>query len=72
MAWRGFVNLRATRPDIEMCVVDTDWGCGLVRLDGEGQDVIDLPDNYSYTDFQAHRKEWLNLISVEEFLQTLA
>jgi hypothetical protein len=55
-----------------MCVVDTDWGCGLVRLDGEGQDVIDLPDNYSYTDFQAHRKEWLNLISVEEFLQTLA
>jgi len=70
--WRGFVNLRATRPDIEMCVVDTDWGCGIVRQEGEGQDVIDLPDDYSYADFQAHRKEWLNLISVEEFLQTLA
>jgi hypothetical protein len=70
--WRGFVNLRATRPDIEMCVVDTDWGCGIVRQEGEGQDVINLPDDYSYADFQAHRKEWLNLISVEEFLQTLA
>ncbi|MDO9213848.1 MAG: class I SAM-dependent methyltransferase [Methylococcales bacterium] len=70
--WRGFVNLRATRPDIEMCVVDTDWGCGIIRLDGEGQDVIDLPDNYSYTDFHARREEWLNLIPVEAFLQTLA
>ncbi|MFI3189742.1 hypothetical protein BCS42_03290 [Crenothrix sp. D3] len=70
--WRGFVNLRASRPDIEMCVIDTDWGCGIVTQNGEGQDVIDLPDNYTYTDFQAHRKEWLNLISVDEFLQTLA
>ncbi|MFI3219316.1 MAG: class I SAM-dependent methyltransferase [Methylococcales bacterium] len=69
--WRGFVNLRATRPDLEMCVVDTDWGCGIVRQDGEGQDVIELPDNYSYADFQVHRKEWLNLISEQEFLQTL-
>lgn len=68
--WRGFVNLRATRPDLEMCVIDTDWGCGIVRQDGEGQDVIELPDNYSYTDFQQYRKEWLNLISEQEFLQT--
>jgi hypothetical protein len=68
--WRAFVNLRATRPDLEMCVVDTDWGCGIVRQDGEGQDVIDLPENYSFADFEAHRKEWLNLISEEEFLKT--
>ncbi len=68
--WRGFVNLRATRPDLEMCVIDTDWGCGIVRQDGEGQDVIDLPENYSYADFEAHRKEWLNLISEQEFLET--
>jgi hypothetical protein len=70
--WRGFVNLRATRPDLEMCVVDTDWGCGIVRQDGEGQDIIDLPDNYSYADFQVHRKQWLNLISEQQFLQMLA
>jgi hypothetical protein len=69
--WRAFVNLRATRPDLEMCVIDTDWGCGIVRQDGDGQDVIDLPDNYSYADFEVHRKEWLNLISEQEFLTTL-
>ena len=66
--WRGFVNLRATRPDLEMCVVDTDWGCGIVRQSGKGQKRIDLPENYSYSDFETHRKEWLNLISTEEFL----
>jgi Methyltransferase domain len=68
--WRAFVNLRATRPDLEMCVIDTDWGCGIVRQGGEGQDIIDLPDNYSYADFVAHRKAWLNLISEQEFLAT--
>jgi hypothetical protein len=69
--WRGFVNLRATRPDLEMCVVDTDWGCGIVRQGGHGQDLIDLPDNYSFADFEQNRKEWLNMISVEDFVQTL-
>ena len=68
--WRGFVNLRATRPDLEMCVVDTDWGCGIVRQDGVGQDLIELPEHYTYEDFEQHRLDWLNLISVEEFLQS--
>lgn len=70
--WRGFVNLRACRPDLEMTVIDADWGCGIVRQGGDGQDVIDLPENYTYADFEAHRNEWLNIISVEEFIQTLA
>jgi hypothetical protein len=71
-SWRGYVNLRATRPDLEMSVVDTDWGCAIIRQDGDGQDVIELPENYSYADFEANREEWLNLISIQEFLQTLA
>ena len=50
---------------------DADWGCGIVRHGGDGQDVIDLPEPYSYADFEAHRQEWLNLVSEEEFLQTL-
>lgn len=70
--WRAFVNLRATRPDLDMCVVDTDWGCGIIYESEEGQDVIELPSyGLTYADFLINRKAWLNLISEEEFLQAL-
>jgi|GEM_PF-4350874 hypothetical protein len=59
--WCGFVNLRATRPDLEMCVIDIDWGCGIVRQDGEGQDVIEL---------QLHRFSTASKRMVKSYLGT--
>jgi hypothetical protein len=63
--WRAWVRLRATRPDLKMVMVDTDWGCGVIQR-GQ-QQCIELPAAFTYGDFAEHRAEWLNSISPSEF-----
>jgi len=64
-AYRSFLKLRGTPGNLKMCVVDIDWGCGIIQR-GK-QDMADIPDDYTWDDFDANRKKWLNLISVKEF-----
>lgn len=64
--WKAFVTLRGCRPDLEMFTVNTDWGCGVITRGG--QDLIGLPEELTYAGLEKNRKLWLNLISVEEFL----
>lgn len=73
--WRSIVKLRATRPDLLVQVVDTDWGCGLIKPINNIDDTlttnseIELPSielfNYEY--LEQNRELALNLISVELF-----
>jgi|688.fasta_scaffold19529_5 tetratricopeptide (TPR) repeat protein len=64
--WKAFVNLRQTRDDLEMYVIDTDYGCGIIK---KGSQEL-LPGNFDLTwdNFVKNRSEWLNLISVDRFL----
>lgn len=64
-SWQGYAQLRRTRGDLDMMVVDTDWGVGVIRPGS--QETIDLPID-RYEDLAANRKKILNLVSVEEFL----
>ncbi|MFV0334020.1 MAG: class I SAM-dependent methyltransferase [Tropicimonas sp.] len=65
-SWQGFAEHRKSNPDLEMYVVDTDWGVGFVRPGR--QDCYDGPVG-SYADLDAHRQEILQLIPVREFLR---
>jgi hypothetical protein len=66
--WRAFVRLRATRGDLEMTVVDTDHGVGIVKRGS--QELLDVrEDQIKYSSLMRNRKKYLNLISVEEFLK---
>ena len=47
-----------------MYVVDTDWGCGIVKH-GK-QSLIDGAE-LSYANLEKNRQSWLNLISVDDF-----
>ena len=69
-AYRSFLKLRHTDPDLKMCVVDIDWGCGIVQR-GE-QKLIDIPSDYTWYDYDTNRVKWLDLISIEEFQRRLA
>jgi len=64
--WKHFARLRMTRPDLEMYVVDTDWGCGVVRH-GSQQTIPWVP-GLDYSHLEADRAGILNLISAGEFL----
>lgn len=67
--WKAWAKLRATRPDLQMCVVDIDLGCGVIR---PGKQVcVEAPASYdamSYGFLAQNRREVLNLVSVDRFL----
>lgn len=65
--WKAFVKFRSTRKDLEMFVVDSDFGCGVLRYGSQKPLNLDLPKSLIYEAFEPNKKEWLNLISIEEF-----
>jgi hypothetical protein len=48
-----------------MCVVDTDYGCGIISS-GQ-QNLINIDDELNWDNFVLNRYHWLNLIPVQEF-----
>jgi len=64
--WKAFVNLRKERSDLEMYTVDTDQGCGIITRGS--QKLLEIKNDLTYSEFDVNRKEWLNLISPEQFM----
>lgn len=67
--WKSFVYLRSTRNDLEMFVIDTDFGVGIIKKGT--QQVIKIPIELTYEHLELNRKTYLNLISVDEFLNII-
>lgn len=69
--WKAFIDVRMERPDVDMKVIQTDCGLGIIKK-------IEYPKNFkewikldeseiTYANFEKNQKEWLNAITVEEF-----
>jgi hypothetical protein len=65
--WKAFVKTRQNRM-LRMYVVDTDYGVGVIR-EGLQTPIYVSDEDLTYENFEERRKEWLNLISVQEFLK---
>lgn len=65
--WKAFVKLKATRNDLWMGVVDSDYGCGIIEK-GK-QELVKVPNELNYSLLKTERKKLLNLMSIEEFKQ---
>lgn len=63
--WKAYAKLRAERNDLEMCVVDTDWGCGIIRPGKQEVLLTSIP--FTYENFAVNRDIWMNVISIGEF-----
>jgi hypothetical protein len=63
--WESIVKLRLNRSDLEVRVVDTDFGVGIVNF-GE-MDTYNKSKDITWDYFQENKKELINLITVEEF-----
>jgi hypothetical protein len=63
--WEAFVELRMTRKDLFMCTVKKDTGCGIIR---RGEQDLFKRQKMSFEFFNKNRKEILNLITAEEFV----
>lgn len=67
--WKSFVKLRRERNDLEMYVVDTDCGCGIIKRGSQG--ILDGNEELNWKNLIQHRQYWLNLISVNQFLKKM-
>jgi hypothetical protein len=66
--WKSIVQLKTEKTDIEICTVNTDEGCGIIRKGTQELLIIDESENmYDYSFLENNRIKALNLISVEEF-----
>ena len=64
--WKAWVKIRSINQNLNMYVIDTDHGCGVIQKGH--QELLDLKGlPLTYENLKKNRKEWLNLISVKEF-----
>jgi hypothetical protein len=65
--WKAFVQLRRLRPDLEMFVIDADYGCAVIKKGN--QEVLKIDEEVNWENLIKNRKKWLNLISTSEFIK---
>ena len=66
--WKAIAELRVERIDLDIKVVDTDYGCGIIRR-GTNIPYITNENYKTYTFFNSNKQELMNVVSKEEFLQ---
>ena len=70
--WRSIYKLRKTSTELNVRVVDTDYGCGIVSRGAGVPLTIETPEkSLNYTFLDKHRKELLNLIGEVDFVTSI-
>lgn len=62
--WKAWVQLRKERDDLEMYVINTDCGCGVIKK-GK-QSLLKDDSELTFNNLDSNRIEWLNLIEPED------
>lgn len=63
--WKAWVRLRSERADLEMYVVDTDYGCGIIQ---PGHQETIRYTELTWPEFLKNREQWMNIIQPHIFL----
>jgi hypothetical protein len=66
--WKAIAELRVETIDLDIRVVDTDYGCGIIR---RGTNIpYETKSNYkTYSHYSMNKWNMLNIISPEQFIQ---
>src|SRR5574343_80065 len=68
--WKAYVKLRCSKPNLDMCVMDTDWGVGVIRKGTQNiYNKTDINTCLTYEYFAKNTREMLNLISMKKFFK---
>ena len=73
--YKAIIRLRATRNDIDACVVGIDWGCAVIRkVPADDKNLLKPCEHTSNKDitydwFEKNRDHLLNLKTPEQFLE---
>jgi len=67
--WKSFVEFKQNNPLYECCVIDTDFGVGVIKNNLNPPHKTHLID-MNYQTFDSNRKKYLNLLTWDEFKTT--
>jgi hypothetical protein len=67
--WKAWIKLRTTRNDLNMFVVDSDYGCGIIHTGN--QDILKIDTELNYSNFCKNKKKWMNIVSINEFMTNM-
>ncbi len=65
--WKAWAHFRRYHDYLEMAVVDTDWGVGIIQKEKRFPTVVVPPGELTWEFFQDNRDQLMNVISVGEF-----
>ena len=69
--WKAFLKRRFEK-SLYSCCIDTDWGVGIISKNiNIGSPTNQVNPFFEYKEFNKYRKEYLNLISFEDFIKFL-
>ena len=66
--WESFIYMRTKIDGFDFYVIDMDEGCGVIQQNNYNK-KIQINHQINYENFVKYKKEWLNLISVDDFLK---
>lgn len=66
--WKAFVNFKTNNPTYNCCVIDTDFGVGVIHNNGSDYKIENRINDWEY--FNSNREQLLNLISWDEFKES--
>ena len=64
--WKAFVDFKYNHPSYKCCVIDTDFGVGIIQNNSKERNSLNL-SIWDWDKFNNYRKELLNLITWDEF-----
>lgn len=68
--YRSIIDLRYNNPDLSIVIVDTDHGCGIIRVGKqELYNKVSIESAKTYDYFSKNKTDLMNVISVEDFIQ---
>jgi len=68
--YKSIINLRYTREDLDVKVINMDYGCGVVRVGSQDlYNKVPIYEAKTWKYFNKERKELLNLVNVKNFIK---
>jgi hypothetical protein len=67
--WKAIAKLKGTRNDLDIKVVDHDWGCGIIQKGSQELGQYKTVEELNWLIFESNRDTLMGVISPEEFLK---